>query len=144
MIKLLLELTGTIECADIQTEVLLDNKLLGKFACSAVPHLIELMLPDDRATHVLRIAMTGKTHNHTVMANNGSILSDASMLVTRLEFEDIDMMPVFCQGMACYTHSHNDLLRPAELDEFYGYIGCNGVVDIEFETPIYLWFNKHF
>jgi hypothetical protein len=28
-------------------------------------------------------------------------------------------------------------------DEFYGIIGCNGTVDIAFDTPISLWFIKH-
>jgi hypothetical protein len=88
--------------------------------------------------------MSGKTHQHTVVEADGSVSSDSSILISRLEFEDIDMMLVFCQGLTCYQHNHNDPNRPVELDEFYGYIGCNGVVDIEFDTPIYLWFNKHF
>ncbi len=144
MIKILLELVGTTECADIQAEIFLDNKILGRYSCSLNPYLLELSLTNDYATHVLRVKMSGKTYQHTVVADDGSIESDASISISRLEFEDIDMMPIFCQGATCYMHNYNDATRPVELDEFYGYIGCNGTVDIEFETPMYLWFNKHF
>jgi hypothetical protein len=144
MIKLLIEIVGTAECADIKAEILLDNKCLAKYTCSLVPCIVEITVPDQPAVHDLHITMLGKTHQHTVVGNNGEIESDASIVISRLEFEDIDMMPVFCQGLRCYYHNHNNSLRPVELDEFYGYIGCNGDVHIEFETPIYLWFNKHF
>ena len=144
MFKLLLELVGTAECSDITAEIFLDQDLVGNYACSTVPYLLQLQVPDEWASRVLKIHMSGKTARHTIVASDGTIESDASISVSRLEFEDIDMMPIFCQGMKCYKHSFNDPIRPVELDEFYGYIGCNGVVDIEFETPIYLWFNKHF
>lgn len=144
MIKLAIELVGTAETPDLQAEIFLDNTLLAKYTCSLVPFCLEATVLDQPASHVLRVVMSGKTHQHTVVEADGSVSSDSSILISRLEFEDIDMMPVFCQGLTCYQHNHNDPNRPVELDEFYGYIGCNGVVDIEFDTPIYLWFNKHF
>lgn len=144
MIKLLIEIVGTAECPEIHSEILLDNKCLKKYACSLVPCILEITVPDQTAVHDLHISMSGKTHQHTVISDTGDIESDASIMISRIEFEDIDMMPVFCQGLRCYYHSYNDPLRPVELDEFYGYIGCNGDVHIAFETPIYLWFNKHF
>lgn len=144
MIKLLIEIVGTANCADIQAEILLDKKSLAKYICSVEPFLLEIEMSDIAATHDLQISMHGKNHHHTIVDDNGNITTDASIVITRLEFEEIDMMPIFCQGQTCYIHNHNDQLRPKELDEFYGYMGCNGDVHIKFETPIYLWFNQHF
>jgi hypothetical protein len=144
MFKLLIEIVGTADCADIKAEIFLDKQCLAKYACSLVPCVLEITVPDQSGVHDLQITMAGKTHQHTVVGDDGNIESDASIVISRLEFEDIDMMPIFCQGLRCYYHSHNDASRLVEQDEFYGYIGCNGDVHIEFETPIYLWFNKHF
>ncbi len=144
MIRLLIELTGTAECSEITADILLDNQLITTYTCSLKSCTVPITLEDNHARHTLSVIMQGKTHQHTVVDDQGHILEDASISITKLEFEDIDMMTIFCQGAICYTHSFNDVERPAELDEFYGYMGCNGAVNIEFDTPIYLWFNKHF
>lgn len=144
MINILLEIVGTSQCSDIQAEIRLDNQLLATYSCSNEPCLLTLNLEDRDAVHDLTISMQGKTHRHTVLDTDGTIKSDASILVSRLEFEGISMMPIFCQGRRCYWHSNNSISTTPQLDDFYGYIGCNGTVHIEFETPIYLWFNKYF
>jgi len=144
MVKFLLELTGTSDCSDITAEVWLDQRHIVSYTCSTKSTTQIFFLDDAPANHQLQIRMQGKLPSHSVVASDGSMLADASILVSRIEFEDIDMMPIFCQGHCCYFHNHNDPNRAIELDEFYGYIGCNGTVSIDFATPIYLWFNKHF
>lgn len=144
MIKIQIEIVGTAQCSDITAEIRLNNQLLQTYFCSLEPCVLNLDLDDQIAANDLTICMQGKTQQHTVVAHNGEIESDASIIISRLEFEGIDMMPIFCQGRQCYWHSNNDALQPQHLDEFYGYMGCNGTVHIEFETPIYLWFNQLF
>ena len=144
MIKIMLVLVGTANSNDITAEILLDQKSIGNYVCSTTPGTFDILLDDARSSHQLSVVVQGKTHEHTIVADDGSIEHDISITVSQLEFEEIDMMPIFCQGLRCYYHSNNDPTRSVELDEFHGYMGCNGRVNFEFDTPIYLWFNKHF
>jgi hypothetical protein len=144
MIKIMLELVGTAECSDITAEILLDQQSVGKYVCSTTPGKFDIVLADNPASHRLSVIMQGKTRQHTKVGADGMIEHDNSITFSQLEFEDIDMMPIFCQGWLGYYHSNNDVNRSVEVDEFYGYMGCNGTVNIEFDTPIYLWFNQHF
>lgn len=144
MINILLEMVGTAECNDICADIFLNQQLVGNYTASLEPYAINLTVPDDCFSHTLKIVMSGKNTQHTIVSQDGNIITDASIVFSILEFEHINMMPIFCQGKTCYYHSHNDSARSVELDEFYGYMGCNGYVDIQFDTPIYQWFNEHF
>jgi hypothetical protein len=63
---------------------------------------------------------------------------DVAFLVNALEFEDIDMTPVLYPNNPCYTHNLNGSAEE-RVDEFSGFMGCNGTASFEFSTPIYLW-----
>lgn len=102
MIKIMLELVGTAECSDITAEILLDQQSVGRYICSTTPGRFDIMLADNPANHQLSVIMQGKTHQHTKVGADGLIEHDISITFSKLEFENIDMMPIFCQGMPCY------------------------------------------
>ena len=82
--------------------------------------------------------MSGKNKYHTKIDAQGEITYDVAFLVNQLEFENIDMTPVFYHTNPCYTHNLNGS-GPERVDEFSGFMGCNGTIDFKFSTPIYLW-----
>jgi hypothetical protein len=92
---------------------------------------------DDDADHVLRFVLKNKLPEHTKVDANGTILSDATLSINDIRFDDID-----CQHMVCtlskYHHDFNGSQNKI-IDEFYGSMGCNGTVSLKFTTPIYLW-----
>lgn len=85
------------------------------------------------------LSMQGKTHEHTIVDDQGQIESDCAVLINSIIIDDIDVTELFCQGAQCYRHNMNGSADEM-LDEFYGFIGCNGVVEIKFSVPLYKWF----
>ena len=141
--KLELDFSANKNCADVFLEVYCDDKAILKSPAQAVKQTVQLELLEHPADHVLRLIMHGKNHTHTVVDQQDQIVDDVYFTVDRLEFEELDMKEIFCQGQNCYTHSFNQD-QPTVIDEFYGFIGCNGSIDFKFSTPFFLWLNQHF
>jgi hypothetical protein len=68
-------------------------------------------------------------------------MSDCAVIVEKILLDDIDVTEIYCAGLECYTHNNNGSTEDV-VDEFYGYIGCNGTVEISWYTPMNLWFIK--
>jgi hypothetical protein len=102
---------------------------------TAIPLTFDLT--EDEGTHELKFVMTGKTAVDTKIDDKGDIIKDACLTVTNLAFEEIELNQMFADN-AVYTHNFNG--SQAEIqDKFYGTMGCNGTVSLEYATPIYLW-----
>jgi hypothetical protein len=142
--KMSLGLKATAECPDVQAEIFVNEQLVSHTNASITEFITEITLPENPMNHTVEIRMSGKSRQHTQIDNQGNIVSDVAIIVETLEIEDIDMKPIFCQGLVCYNHRSNDLRKPLMQDEFYGYIGYNGSVEIKFATPIYLWLMQYF
>jgi hypothetical protein len=133
-----LDIAANMVCNDIGIEILFDQQKI--FECTADSKLSTIShdFDDNPGQHVVTLIMTGKNSTHTKIDIAGNIISDIFFQISRLEFEQLDLQEVFCQGYKGYTHSFNST-QPEFLDEFYGVIGCNGRVEFKFSTPIYLW-----
>lgn len=106
------------------------------------PHVTEetelrASISDDEGDHILRFVMKNKTNSHTTVDLSGQILKDACLTIKDVTFEDIELGYTLIEK-ATYVHNFNG--SQAEIvDKFYGSMGCNGVVSLQFTTPIYLW-----
>ena len=138
LMKLSLTLSATKDCNDVCVKIFIDNIEIFQSTAKCQPHTIEYTILENPADHDLKIVMAGKTRRHTQINNQGEIISDVAFMVDRLEFEDIDMTPIFYQGEPSYTHNLNSS-SAERTDEFSGFMGCNGTVSFKFSTPIYLW-----
>lgn len=136
--RLELEFSANTNCSDILFEVYLnDNKIFESTALEKA-QIVTCDVDDTPADHSLKLVMSGKNRRHTQIDSAGEIVSDVYFQINRLEFEELDMHEIFCLGKPCYSHSFNSS-NPEFVDEFYGQLGCNGTVSIDFSTPIYLW-----
>jgi hypothetical protein len=133
-----LEFSFNTDCPDILIEVFVDNQKIFESPAQQQLQQVLYTLSESPAVHELKLVMSGKNRSHTKVDKNGEIISDVFLNIEQLEFENVDIKEVFCLGKKCYTHSFNST-QPEFLDEFYGTMGCNGTVNIEFSTPIYLW-----
>lgn len=133
-----LDITANGNSQDVVLEIYLNQSKIFNTTADNQIHTVCLDISEDPADHVLTVKMNGKNRTHTVVDSNGSIVQDVYFEISRLEFDGLDMKDFYCLGKQCYTHSFNSA-RPEILDEFYGAMGCNGVVNLEFSTPIYLW-----
>ena len=81
--------------------------------------------------------MKNKTTEHTKIDEQGNIVSDACLTITNLAFDEIELKQIVVDK-AVYTHDFNGT-QPETQEKFYGAMGCNGTVSLQFSTPMYLW-----
>lgn len=92
---------------------------------------------DTEAEHQLRFVLKNKLAEHTTIDADGNIIKDARLTISNVVFENIEIDQVFL-SKSVYTHNFNNT-QPEIKDQFFGEMGCNGTVAIDFTTPIYLW-----
>jgi hypothetical protein len=95
----------------------------------------EYWIPDTDQEHTLIFEMSGKTQQHTVVDDAGEIVKDALLKLTNFSIDEIDLINL---KTFKYNHDFNGTGEKTT-DPFYGHMGCNGQVIVQFSTPIYLW-----
>jgi len=122
-------------------EIWIDNQKLFDQAHVQGSHQVSTDFSDDDGEHELRFVLKNKLSEHTQLDANNTIVSDARITVTGIEFEGIALNQLV-SDLAEYQHDFNG---SGELSthKFYGELGCNGTVILRFTTPIYLWLLEH-
>jgi len=92
---------------------------------------------EDEADHSLKIILKNKTDDHTTISDDGQLLSDALISVKNIKFDNIKIDQLFFEH-SIYSHNFNGT-GPNVEEKFYGNLGCNGVVELKFCTPFYMW-----
>lgn len=92
---------------------------------------------DEDKQYTVRIEMSGKTDAHTKIDEQGNIIKDALLEFKTFELMGIDIDIVMCKT-AKYRHNHNGHSDDVE-QNFAMSMGCNGTVEFEFTTPVYMW-----
>jgi hypothetical protein len=134
--KLSFKLSATEAVLDFS--VILDGKIQWQGCPGTDVQDIAVEFDDaDDQTHVLELVLSGKTSEHTQITEQGEITSDVTVRIEGIAFDDIVIDQIFSE-LAEYHHDFNGT-QSAVVDRFYGEIGCNGTVRLEFTTPIYLW-----
>jgi len=123
--------------ARLGLEILIDNNVI--FDSDHIKEEIDFSydLNDDEGEHLLNFVLKNKTATDTVVDADGNILKDARLIISDLAFDGIKLNQIFIDR-AVYVHNYNNS-GDTILDKFYGEMGCNGSVNLEFTTPIYLW-----
>lgn len=118
-------------------EVRLNNQTI--FNVDHVAGLTEFKhsLSDADAEHCLEFVMKNKTDKDTVIDSEGNIVKDACLTISNLAFDGIELKQLFVDK-AVYSHNFNGTQAETQ-DKFYGAMGCNGTVKLNFATPMYLW-----
>jgi hypothetical protein len=93
----------------------------------------EILLKDrkyNEAQRLLKNEISSKMYDLTQV-------SDKSITIENLAFDDIELGQLVTD-LATYTHDFNGSQDTIQ-DQFFGSMGCNGIVRIEFSSPVYLW-----
>lgn len=123
--------------ATLGVEVWLDNNQIYNNEHVTEESKISYDVPDDEGEHVFKIILKNKKPTDTKIDADGNIIEDSRITVTDLEFDDIALGQIL-YNQSVYTHDCNGTSETIN-DKFYGDLGCNGVVILNFTTPIYLW-----
>lgn len=97
----------------------------------------EHVMDEQDADHCLEFELMNKTASHTVLDQAGNIVKDACITISDLSFDQIEIQQIFL-NCAVYTHDFNGTQAQTQ-DQFFGTMGCNGVVKLRFSTPFYVW-----
>jgi len=131
----------TGDAPEIETRVIYHNQIQGQFFCNKETSIVSFEIDDtdEHTLHTIGIKTSGKTSDHTHLDLQGNIIHDSHVKIESIDFNGIDVTEIFCDGCVCYSHNNNSTSE-WHTEPFYGYIGCNGSVDLEFSTPLYRWF----
>jgi hypothetical protein len=123
--------------AGLELEILLDDQVI--FPATRIINTINFThnMSDADGQHCLEFVMKNKTTEHTTIDQQGNIVKDACLIISNLAFDQIELKQIFID-QAVYTHNFNGT-RPETQDKFYDNMGCNGRVNLNFTTPMYLW-----
>lgn len=141
----LLQFSCTLEnqsnVTDLAVEMWIDDdKFFDSCVAPGEKHIVH-ELSEDEAEHVLQIVLKNKTQDHTTIDADGNILSDALITVKNVAFDDINIDQLFYEN-SVYTHDCNGSAEIAA-HKFFGSLGCNGTVKLQFSTPFYVWLLEH-
>jgi len=131
--------------SDIFLDISLNDTVItsNSFVKDTQQYTIEFDDTEEYTTQCITVAMRGKTQQHTIL-DNDKIVIDVHAMITHITIDEIDVTDLYAQGTPCYYHvgSNNNKNGPMIVDEFYGFIGFNGSVNLEFTTPMWQWFNS--
>lgn len=122
-------------------EVWLDNQKLFDQFIGTGSHHVAFEFEEDESDHSLKFIMKNKNLDHTVLSPDGEIESDAIIGISDIMFDAINIDQIFSE-QATYTHNHNGTSKEIQT-KFYGIMGCNGIVELNFTTPFYIWLLEH-
>jgi len=123
---------------DLHLTVKLDDKIIYDGFPGKIPEKVTWVFDDSgESTHLLCFKMSGKMPEHTTISASGEILQDRVIKIEDIAFDDIILGHMVTE-LAKYHHDFNGTSENT-VQKFYGAMGCNGTVQLEFATPIYLW-----
>lgn len=119
--------------------VKLDGETVWQQDAVNQPSDIVVPIPDTNtaASHTLTFELGNKLPQHTSVDEAGTILQDVCLQIIDPTIDDIRIEHPL-QKNSRYQHNfngHGDTID----DEFFGVMGCNGIVTFTFTTPIFYW-----
>jgi hypothetical protein len=118
-------------------EAWVDDVRLVDIAHVQGTQLITIAVDEADGEHTLELILKNKKTSDTVIDADGAIVSDATLSISNLAFDEIKLGHTITK-LARYVHNFNGTKELTQ-NPFYGEMGCNGTVSLEFTTPIYLW-----
>jgi hypothetical protein len=138
LISIQFDLDTTDASAALGFELWLDSQLLIDIDHVRGPQHIRQLVSDEDGEHELKFVLKNKTSDHTQINEQGDIVKDARLLIKNVKFDEIELGYDCFTKLARYHHSYNTDQEPVA-ETFYGEMGCNGCVVLQFTTPGYLW-----
>lgn len=86
--------------------------------------------------HQLRFVLKNKLPDHTTVVD-GQIIKDAVISVDHFTIDGIDINQLF-MDLSTYDHDYNGTQQPVQ-ERFYGQLGCNGTVTLNYSMPAHQW-----
>ena len=135
--KLSFDIGVTNPTAGVSIAVWIDDQCIYDTSDLQQTHHLIHEINDQEGTHEMRVIMSGKTSDHTVIDTDGNILQDVMFTLGNFDIDGI-AVDHLVQSKIKYQHDFNGT-QPPITDTFHGFMGCNGTLSFEFTTPMYMW-----
>jgi hypothetical protein len=135
--QLSLEIDTTNAAVPLGVEVWINHTLLLDVDHVDHVHPIIHVMEDAEQQHELRVVLKNKLPEHTTIDQQQNIVSDARLVIRNVTFDQIRLDQILVD-QAIYSHDHNGSGVIVQ-EKFYGEMGCNGTVSLQFTTPMYVW-----
>jgi hypothetical protein len=133
-----LQFSAVSTSADLMLVVRFDKTTIFDSQLGPGQHIISHEFDDEiECQHVLEIEMQGKTQQHTRIDEHGNILQDHVIEIADFSLDGLEWKQKFYDN--CEYHHDGNGTREPMTQEFWGAMGCNGVVRLEFSSPSYMW-----
>jgi hypothetical protein len=119
----------------LAVEIWLDDNLLQTIDWVQDDQVNCTIDPSD-GIHQFRWVLKNKLPEHTSVVDD-KIINDVLVTINDFIIEDINCDQIL-HKLAVYQHNFNGT-GPDTQEEFWGTMGCNGSVVLNFSSPIYLW-----
>lgn len=137
LIRLSLDVTNRSKEQILGLELWLDQtKFFDNQISPGTYHVIH-EFSGEEGEHVLRFVLKNKTDKHTKISGTGEILEDSLIGIGNIMMDGVNIDQMMWTQSE-YTHDSNGN-GPMKSDRFYGNMGCNGEVRLDFNVPVYLW-----
>lgn len=129
----------SVSCKHTGTKitVALDNQVIWQGDPAPGQQIIHKFDDVEDITHTLTITLSGKLPMHTEVDDQGNIVSDLLVNVSQFSLESVPIDHLVWKN-AKYYHDFNGTQNDI-VDQFFGDLGCNGRVEFQFVSPVYIW-----
>jgi hypothetical protein len=131
------DVENTSQIHSLYLKILLNDKVMFDDKITD-PKTISFNIDDSENNWHMQFIISGKTDLHTVVDDQGNIQSSAELVFKNFSFDEISIDNIIALNPLPYTHDYNGH-GDTIVDRFYNTAGCNGIIDLKFSTPIYLW-----
>jgi hypothetical protein len=136
-IKISLDVVNRSQHHNLGIELWIDKQKFFDNSISPGKHHIVHDFQAADGEHVLRAVLKNKTTEHTRVDQSGNIIEDALIHLGNIMLDEINVTQLVYQ-LSQYVHDGNGHETIA-VHPFYGDMGCNGRVQLSFQSPVYLW-----
>jgi len=136
-IKISLDVVNRSQHHNLGIELWIDKQKFFDNSISPGKHHIVHDFQAADGEHVLRAVLKNKTTEHTRVDQSGNIIEDALIHLGNIMLDEIDVTQLVYQ-LSQYVHDGNGS-KTIAVYPFYGDMGCNGRVQLSFQSPVYLW-----
>ena len=118
-------------------EIWLDDSCVLDINHVTEPVLFSHEIEDQHRERCIRWVLKNKLSAHTHVSSTGEIEKDATINISDILIDGLDCTYLVLDN-STYSHNFNGTQEPT-VTKFYGTMGSNGTVSLNFTTPFYLW-----
>ena len=136
-IKISLDVTNASDFHNMGIELWINRNKFFDNSVSPGKHHVVHEFECGEGDHWLKIVLKNKTHENTLIDDQGNIISDALIDINNVCLDEINI-DTMMYNLAEYVHDGNGS-KTIAVHDFFGHLGCNGRVQLKFSSPVYLW-----